>query len=202
MHTNNSLQTLLAQCLREDVNGYKVAALLAEFPTIHELMNASEDDMRLIKGIGAAKAKQIASIIAFVRYAQANPDGINRMVISSPQDAYHLVRGELEYLQVEQFRILGLNTKNHVMFQHIVSTGTLNASLVHPRETFRTLIRRACAATVLVHNHPSGDPTPSHDDIVLTKSLFQSGEIIGINVLDHIIVGQGRYVSFKEKGLI
>lgn len=202
MHTNNSLQTLLAQCLREDVNGYTVTELLKEFPTMHELMNATEDEMKLIKGIGAAKAKQLCSILAFVRYAQANPEGMNRLVISSPQDAYNLMRSEMEYLQVEQFRILGLNTKNHVMFQHIVSTGTLNASLVHARETFRTLIRRACAATILVHNHPSGDPTPSHDDIALTKSLFQSGEIIGINVLDHIIVGQGRYVSFKEKGLI
>ena len=202
MQINNPLQTLLAQCLREDVNGYKVAALLSEFPTIHELMNATEDDMKLIKGIGAAKAKQLASILAFARYAQGNPDGINRMVISSPQDAYNLVRGDLEYLQVEQFRVLGLNTKNHVMFQHIVSSGTLNASLVHARETFRTLIRRACAATILIHNHPSGDPTPSKDDIVLTKSLFQSGEIIGIKVLDHIIVGQGRYISFKEKGLL
>ena len=200
MHTNNSLQTLLAQCLREDVNGYKVAALLAEFPTIHELMNASEDDMRMIKGIGAVKAKQLASILAFVRYAQGNPDGMNRLVISSPQDAYSLVKSDMEYLQVEQFRVLRLNTKNRVICQHIVSSGTLNASLVHARETFRTLIRRACAATILVHNHPSGDPTPSQDDIVLTKSLVQSGEIIGINVLDHIIVGQGRYMSFKEMG--
>ena len=109
MHTNNSLQTLLAQCLREDVNGYKVTALLAEFPTIHELMNASEDEMRMIKGISSAKAKQLASILQFVRYAQGNPDGVKPVIIHSPQDAYNLVRSDLEYLQVEQFRVLGLN---------------------------------------------------------------------------------------------
>ena len=201
MHTNNSLQTLLAQCLREDVNGYTVTELLKEFPTMHELMNATEDEMKLIKGIGAAKAKQLCSILAFVRYAQANPEGMNRLVISSPQDAYNLMRSEMEYLQVEQFRILGLNTKNHVMFQHIVSTGTLNASLVHPRETFRTLIRRACAATILVHNHPSGDPTPSKEDINVTHKIAEAGNILDIKVLDHLIIGDDKYISLKEQGV-
>ena len=202
MNTLNPLQAILAQCLREDTNSYTVTELLKEYPTMQELMNATEDEMRLIKGICAAKANQLCVILSFVRYAQGNQDAARRQVIRSPQDAYNLVRNELEYLQVEQFRVLGLNTKSHVVCQHIISIGTLNASLVHPRETFRPLIRKACASTILAHNHPSGIPDPSYDDIVLTKTLVQSGEIIGINVLDHIIIGHGQYVSFKEKGLL
>lgn len=198
---SDSLKTILAQCLREDVNSYPVNELLKEFPTMQELMNATEEEMKLIKGIGVVKAKQLSAILRFIRYAHGNPD-CERPMISSPKDVYNIVRGELEYLTVEQFMVLGLSTKNHVNFRHTVSVGSLNASIVHPRETFRMLIRRSCAAAILVHNHPSGDPTPSIEDVSLTKKLVEAGQIINIPVLDHIIVGQARYVSLKEKGVI
>lgn len=95
--------------------------------------------------------------------------------------------------------VIGLNTKNHVIARHIVSVGTLNAILVHPREIFKFLIQRACASTIFVHNHPSGDPEPSHEDITLTQKMVEAGRIIDIPVLDHVIVGQGRFVSLKEQ---
>ena len=109
----------------------------------------------------------------------------------------------MEYLQTEHFCVVGLSTKNHVLFQETISQGTLNASLVHPREVFKPLIKRACASVLLVHNHPSGNVTPSKEDIELTQSLVKAGELLQIQVLDHIIIGgNGQYVSFKEKGII
>jgi len=114
------------------------------------------------------------------------------------------VRGEMEFLQVEHFDVIGLSTKSHVVFRENISIGSLNASLVHPRETFKGLIKRSCASCVLVHNHPSSDTKPSNEDIVLTKNLVECGKLLGIEVIDHIIVGAagGGYVSFKEMGLI
>jgi DNA repair protein RadC len=98
--------------------------------------------------------------------------------------------------------VIGLNTKNAVLFKETISTGSLNASIVHPRETFRPLIKRACASCILVHNHPSGDPMPSQEDIALTRKLVDGGNLLDIAVLDHVIIGSSKYTSFKEKGLI
>ena len=199
MKETHALQRILAECLREAADSYTIQTLLREFPTMQSLMNATEPDMMEIRGIGKAKAKRLSAILNFVRYAQEKPHG-GRIIIRSAQDIYDLVRSELEYLTVEQFMVIGLNTKNHVMVQHTISVGTLNASLVHPRETFNLLIRRACASVILVHNHPSGDPEPSAEDIQLTKRLVEVSRIIDIPVLDHVIIGQGRYVSLKGRG--
>ena len=108
------------------------------------------------------------------------------------------MRGKLEHLEVEQFHVIGLNTKNAVVFEDMVSQGSINASIVTPRETFNLLIRRHCAGAIVAHNHPSGDCTPRKEDSDLTDALVNSGKIIGIPVLDHVIVGQGKYYSFKE----
>lgn len=201
MNDRISLEAILAECLRESANSYTVQAVLREFPTMQALMNATETDMMQITGIGKATARRLSAMLDFARYAQTNPI-CDRVIIRNAQDIYALVRGELEYLTVEQFIVIGLNTKNHVIVRHTASVGTLNASLVHPRETFKLLIRRACASAILVHNHPSGDPEPSKEDIQLTKHLVEAGKIIDIPVLDHVIVGQGRYVSLKESGVI
>jgi DNA repair protein RadC len=110
--------------------------------------------------------------------------------------------GELRYQAKEHFIALLLSTKNHVIAQAIISVGSLNASIVHPRELFREAISHSAAAVILVHNHPSGDPTPSQEDICLTKQLIEAGNLLNISVLDHVIIGDGKYVSFKEKGII
>ena len=130
------------------------------------------------------------------------PDASKRIIIRSPKDVYELVRADMEFLEVEHFDVIGLSTKNHVIFKENISIGSLNASVVHPREAFKGLIRRSCASCILVHNHPSSDPSPSNEDILLTKQLVECGKIIGIEVLDHIIVGSdgGGYVSLKEQG--
>ncbi|MCL6614990.1 MAG: DNA repair protein RadC, partial [Firmicutes bacterium] len=112
-----------------------------------------------------------------------------------------LVMEEMRFLDREQFRIILLDAKNHVLGIRVVSVGSLSSSIVHPREIFKEAIARSSAAIILVHNHPSGDPTPSHEDIEVTRRLVEAGRLLGIEVLDHVVVGDNRYVSFKEKGI-
>ena len=194
------MRELLAGCLRESANGYVVDTLIENYPNIGELMNATKKVISSIKGIGIVKAKQLKSILEFVRKVNT-PDASKRIIIRSPKDVYELVRADMEFLEVEHFDVIGLSTKNHVIFKENISIGSLNASIVHPREAFKGLIRRSCAACILVHNHPSSDPSPSNEDILLTKKLVECGSIIGIEVLDHVIVGGagGGYVSLKEQ---
>jgi DNA repair protein RadC len=114
----------------------------------------------LLKGIGVVKSKQLKAILEFVRTVHT-PDRNQRVIIQSPKDVFNLVRGDMEFLQVEHFDVIGLSTKNHIVFKENVSIGSLNARIVHPRETFKGLIKRSCAGGVLVHNHRSSDTTPS-----------------------------------------
>ena len=194
------MRNLLAGCLRESANGYVVDALIENYPNISELMSASEKEISSVKGIGVVKAKQLSAILEFARKVYS-PDKNKRIIVRSPKDVYDLVRADMEFLQVEHFDVIGLSTKNHVIFKENISIGSLNASIVHPREAFKGLIRRSCAACILVHNHPSSDASPSEEDILLTKKLVECGKLIGIEVLDHIIVGAdgGGYTSLKEQ---
>ena len=195
------MRTLLADCLRESANGYVVDALLEKYPNVSELMNANEKEITSIKGIGIAKAKQLSAILEFARKVYT-PDKNKRIFVKSPQDVFNFVRADMEFLQVEHFDVIGLSTKNHVIFKETISIGSLNATIVHPREVFKGLIRRSCAACIFVHNHPSSDPLPSDEDLLLTKKFVECGKLIGIEVLDHVIVGAGGggYISLKEEG--
>jgi len=122
--------------------------------------------------------------------------------IHSPIDAVIILQPMLEDCDREKFIALLLDTKNHVVAANTVSIGTVNASLVHPREIFKVALLCNASAVILAHNHPSGNPTPSHEDIDITNRLKKAGEILGIEVLDHIIIGDNTWTSFKEKGLI
>lgn len=195
------MRNLLAGCLRESPNGYVVDALIENYPNIIELMNASEKEICSIKGIGVVKAKQLSSILEFVRKVYA-PDASKRIIVRGPKDVFDLVRADMEFLQVEHFDLIGLSTKNHVIFRENISIGSLNASIVHPRESFKRLIKRSCAACILVHNHPSGDTTPSQEDITITRKLVEAGKLLDIGILDHIIIGKGQFESLKERGIL
>lgn len=153
-----------------------------------------------IKGIGKVKARQIMSALKLARFLSA-PTNIS-LIIRSPQDAWQLLSPDMAYLQKEHFVCLFLNTKNHVISRETISIGSLNAAIVHPREVFRAAIKRAAASIICIHNHPSGDPTPSSEDIQLTKRLVEAGAIVGIEVLDHIVIGCDSYCSLKERGLL
>jgi DNA repair protein RadC len=173
--------------------------ILSECGDFRSLVDMSKDQLTQIKGIGNAKALQIqASIELGRRLARSTHN--EAVTIRSPESVANLMREELRYLQKEHFVCLFLNTKNHVIGQETLSMGSLNASIVHPREVFRAAIKRSSASIICVHNHPSGDPTPSPEDIQLTHRLVEAGSIIGIEVIDHIIIGDFKFVSLKEQG--
>ncbi len=162
-------------------------------------MDVTEEELLSIKGIGRVKAQQIT---AALRLARLNPTTAEeRFAIRSPRDAYNYLK-DMQYLNREEFVCLGLNTKNEILFRQTIFTGSLNATIVHPRETFLPLIKRCCASAILAHNHPSGQPTPSREDIEVTKRLAEVGKIVGIEVLDHVIIGHEKYISLKEKGYL
>ena len=123
-------------------------------------------------------------------------------IIRRPEDTLPVLEAELSELGYEKFIALALNTKNHVTAVLPVSSGSLNASIVHPRELFQRAILANSASLILAHNHPSGDPTPSPEDISLTRKLVEAGQLLDLPVIDHVILGYGRYASFKEKGLL
>ena len=130
------------------------------------------------------------------------PSAETPLGITSPQDAAHLWLPHLRYREQEEFRVLLLNTKHHLIAERTVSVGSLDLSLAHPREVFREAVRQNAAGVILGHNHPSGDPTPSPEDVQLTQQLGQAGDLLGIDVVDHLILGDGQWVSLREKGLL
>ena len=175
--------------------------LLARFGSLPELATTSYEELLTVNGIGPAKATDIIAAFELARRL-----GESHMefqgVVNNPKDAAQLVLGELSRADKEHFMIIMLNTKHRVIAKKVISIGHLQASLVHPREMFKEAIRRSSAAVILVHNHPSGDLTPSRDDIATTERLKEVGDMIGIDVLDHIIIGDNRYLSFREQGLL
>ena len=175
--------------------------LLIEAGGLRRLVEMNTEQLTALKGIGYAKALQVQAGIELgkriVRTAQ--PETVT---IRSPHDVSQLMMEELRYLQKEHFVCLFLNTKNHVIGQETLSIGSLNASIVHPREVFLAAIKRSSASIICVHNHPSGDPTPSPEDIDITRRLVEAGSVIGIDVLDHVIIGDLTSVSLKELGLM
>ncbi|SHK61044.1 RadC family protein [Desulforamulus aeronauticus] len=177
------------------------AAILSRFKDLRVLSQATIEELSEIKGIGPVKAVQVKAALELGRRLAALP-AEERPIIRCPEDVCSLLMEDLRNLDREYFLALLLNTKNQVLAKETISIGTLNASMVHPRELFKVAIRRSAAAVILVHNHPSGDPTPSREDITLTKRLQEAGEIIGIDVLDHIVIGDNRFTSLKSKGLI
>lgn len=165
------------------------------------LADSSLEELTSIDGVGKCKAAQILAAVELGRRVSASMGEVKRK-ISTPLDISNLVMEEMRYLKKEYFKIIMLDTKNHVIAIENISVGSLNSSIVHPREVFKDAIKRSSASIILVHNHPSGDPTPSNEDIKITKRLVEGGKILGIEVLDHIIIGDGVYLSFKEKQLI
>jgi DNA repair protein RadC len=146
------------------------------------------------------KARQILAALKLAQTLSIS-DPLNYK-IRTPEDVFNLVGPEMHYLKVEHFIVLLLNSKNVVIAKELISVGCLNACIVHPREVFRPAIKRSSASILCLHNHPSGDPEPSPEDVEITKRLTQAGTIIGIDVLDHIAIGHLKYVSLKERGLM
>lgn len=175
--------------------------LLSRFGGLRQLAGATVQELTDTPGIGLAKACQIHAAFALGKLLAISPD-TPHPIITAPLDAVNLLMEDMRYLREEHFRALFLDTRNQVIVIRDVSVGSLNASIVHPRETFTAAIAARAAAIIVAHNHPSGDPTPSAEDLALTTRLVQCGELIGIPILDHLIIGDGRHLSLKEKGMM
>lgn len=165
------------------------------------LADISFEELTSIRGIGKCKAAQILAAIELGKRISIACN-MEKIKITSPLDVVNVLMEEMRYLKREHFKVVLLDTKNQIISIENVSIGNLNSSIVHPREVFKIAIRRSSASMILVHNHPSGDPTPSSEDISITKRLLESGKILGISILDHIIIGNKTYVSLKEKNII
>ena len=165
------------------------------------LSNVEIEELTSIRGVGLCKAAQIQAAIELGKRISAN-SGEEKIKVDSPLVVVDLLMEEMRYLKKEHFKTIILDTKNQIISIENTSVGNLNASIVHPREVFNIAIRRSANAVILVHNHPSGDPTPSTEDINITHRLIEAGNIIGIKVLDHIIIGDNKYISFKQRNII
>lgn len=163
-----------------------------------EISNVTIEELCNFNGIGASKACQILSAIELGKRVQST-DLNRRIKISSPSEVVNYFTAQLSDLKVEKFISVLLNTKNEIINWEVVSIGSLNASIVHPREVFNRAIKRSAASILVIHNHPSGHVNPSKEDIHVTKRLSEAGNLIGIPLVDHIIIGKSGYYSFKEE---
>jgi DNA repair protein RadC len=202
---------LIAILLRTGMKGQSAVQvaqrLLKEIGPLEELARVPLETLAKLKGMGTTKAIQLKAAFELARrLSESSRD--RQKAISSPEDAAAVVREEMRTLDREEFGVLLLNTKNALIKKCPVSRGSLNASIVEPREVFKDAIAASAASMILVHNHPSGDPTPSSEDIAITKRLVKAGELLNISVLDHIILGHratgcdSDFVSLKELGLM
>jgi DNA repair protein RadC len=195
---------LLAILLRVGIQGENAVQmgqrLLNQMGGLHGLHRASFAEVRAQHGLGEAKAAQIKAAIELGRrLAALEPE--ERPAIHSPADAAELVLYDMGALNQENLRVMLLDTRNRVLVIENLYVGSLNASTVRVGELFRPAIQRSAAAIIVVHNHPSGDPTPSPEDVALTRAVVQSGKLLDIEVLDHLVIGHNRWVSLKERGL-
>ena len=202
---------LVAILLRTGMKGQSAVqlaqVLIQKFVSLDELARASVEAIAGTKGVGETKAIQLKAAFELARRLSSRTRD-KQPSISSPEDAATLMREDMRTLDREEFWVLLLNTKNGLIKKCPTSRGSLNASIVEPREVFKDAIAASAASMILVHNHPSGDPTPSAEDVTVTKRLVKAGELLNISVLDHIILGHrttGRdrdFASLKELGLM
>ena len=173
--------------------------LIATYKDLRGLAKASVAEIASCYGIGPAKAVQLKAAFELGRRVlTSNP--VQQPSIRTPQDIFDLLKASFQDLDREHFKVVHLNTKNQVLKIETTAIGILSSSPVHPREVFKEAVKMSSAGLVLAHNHPSGDPTPSKDDLLLTSRLREAGEIMGIAVIDHVIFGDNRYISLKERG--
>lgn len=197
---------LLALQLGEGSRGRSAAdvarAMLATFGSLTDLASREAIELARVPGIGRAKAARLAAAFELTRRLRARAPA-TRITLSGPAEVYAAYGPLMEDLQREVFRIALLDAQNGLLLDRVISEGTLSSSLVHPREVFKPAILESAASVILLHNHPSGDPTPSREDVRLTRQLVECARLLDLRIHDHVIVGQGgRYVSLAQKGLI
>ena len=197
---DNELLAIIVGHGSRQISALDVANLVLDAAAgVHGLTRVSRDELGRVKGVGAAKAAQILAAVELGRRTLSRSPG-DRVQFDGPEDVAAYLMPQYGSRSVEHFGIVLLDTKHRVLRTRVLSVGTLDASLVHPREVFREATLGGAAAIVLFHNHPSGDPVPSGDDVALTTRLVRAGDLMGVDVIDHIIVADACYCSFKETG--
>jgi len=193
---------LFAIILRTGVVGENVMEmsnrLISEFGLVN-LFECSLKELQVIKGIGPNKAMQLLAMVELGKRYDQEKNSIKK--ITCAEDVFKLFHNDFKNKKQEHFSILMLNTQNNIIKKEPLTIGILNASVIHPREVFKPAIKNSCNKIILVHNHPSGDPTPSEEDLEITRKMIEVGEELEIRVLDHIIVGDNNWWSWKEKTL-
>lgn len=202
-----SAQELLQVILGRGIAGESVVVtaqkLLSQFGSLQKLAEASIEELSSVKGIGLAKATQIKAVFEIGRRLSIQVPSYKSKELTDPKKVYQLIKSRLKDYTREHFYIIALNSRNHSVAE--ISVGSLDASIVHPREVFSEAIKNKAASVIFVHNHPSGDPEPSEDDLIITKRLVEVGKILGIEIMDHVIVTKNEkapFFSFKDKKLI
>lgn len=200
--SNSELLAIILRTGTKEQNVVNLSSfLLKKMGGLNGLINSTYEELKEINGVGIVKAAEIMAIAEISKRFRSFKSGDDYR-ISNPKDAADYVMDEMKHLQKEYLRVIMLNTKNMVICSKDVSMGSLNSSIVHPREVYTEAIKRCSASIIICHNHPSGDPTPSLEDINITKRLAECGKIIGIELIDHIVIGDGTYISLKEKGIL
>ncbi len=199
-----STSELLAIIFRTGVGGENVVRLserlLLSFGGLPGLAKASIVELQSVNGIGPVKAVEIKAALELGRRLLASAPE-QRARVSSPADAANLLMSDMALLEQEHLRLVLLDTRNQVLSTPTVYIGSLNTSVVRVGELFRHAIKENAAAMIVAHNHPSGDPSPSPEDVRVTKQIVSAGQLLDVDVLDHLVIGHGRYVSLKERGL-
>jgi len=199
-----SVQELLQLILGRGIAGESVVItaqkLLSQFGSLQKLAEASIEELSLVKGIGLAKATQMKAVFEIGRRLSTQVAPYKSKELTDPEKVYRLIKNKLKDYHKEHFYIIVLNSRNWSVAE--VSIGSLNASIVHPREVFAEAIKNKAASVIFVHNHPSGDPEPSEGDLITTKRLVEAGKILEIEVVDHIIITNNNFLSFKERKLL
>lgn len=167
---------------------------------VHYLANMTVQELEVM-GLSHLEALRLHASLLLTKKL-SNAKQVERYIIKSPEDGADYLMEEMRSLKQEHLVVLFLNTKNEIIHKSTVFIGSLNASIVHPREIFREAVKRSSASIIVGHNHPSGDPTPSQEDIHVTRRLAEAGKIMGIDMLDHLIIGNNRFISLKEKGYL